>query len=38
MSSPLEILHKSIVLPSNAEAKYSPFGKNATLVKQEEWA
>ena len=35
MRSPLDNLHKLIVLSQDPEAKYSPFGENATLVTRE---
>ena len=31
MRSPLDTLHTPIVLSEDADAKYSPFGKNTTL-------
>ena len=36
MSSPLDTLHTPIVLSEDPDAKYSPFGKNATLKTQSE--
>ena len=37
MCSPLDTLHKQIVLSSDPDAKYSPFGENATLNTESEW-
>ena len=37
MRSPLDTLHKQIVLSSDPDAKYSPFGENATLNTEPEW-
>ena len=37
MRSPLDTLHNPIVLSSDPDAKYSPFGENTTLETQPEW-
>ena len=34
--SPLDTLHTPIVLPPDPDAKYSPFGKKATLKTKDE--
>ena len=34
--SPLDTLHTPIVLSSNPDAKYSPFGENTTLQTEDE--
>ena len=36
MRSPLDTLHTPIVLSKDPDAKYSPFGKNTTLLTSEE--
>ena len=38
MRSPLDTLHTPIVLSSDPEAKYSPFGENTKLVTASEWS
>ena len=35
--SPLIILHKTIVISSDPDAKYYPFGENATFKTGKEW-
>ena len=35
--SPLDTLHTPIVLSLDPDAKYSPFGENATLKTHDEW-
>ena len=35
--SPPDTLHTLIVLSSDPEAKYSPFGENTTLLTEDEW-
>ena len=37
MRSPIDTLHTLIVLSEDPDAKYSPFGENATLLIQLEW-
>ena len=37
MRSPLDSLHKPIVLSEDPEAKYSPFGENTTLSIKDKW-
>ena len=37
MRAPLGTLHKMIVESSDPDAKYSPFGENATLYIEDEW-
>ena len=37
MRSPLDTLQTPIVLSPDPDAKYSPFGENATLYIEDEW-
>ena len=37
MGSPLDTLHSMMILSSDPDAKYSPFGENTTLLTKEEW-